>query len=42
MENYRLLEHIVLEHDDFKVRNAAGHEQVCPKNLTSLNLMMVL
>ena len=31
LENYRLLEHIVLEHDDFKVRNGAGHERVSPK-----------
>ncbi|HHV28778.1 arabinosylfuranosidase ArfA [Acetivibrio mesophilus] len=32
MKNYRLLEHIVLEHPDLKIRNSVNGEQVQPKN----------
>jgi len=32
MKDYRLLEHIVLEHQDLKIRNSVNGEEVYPKN----------
>ena len=34
MEGYRVLEHIVLEHDDLKATNSAQMERVCPQSVS--------
>lgn len=38
LEDYRLYEHIVLEHDSFKVRNSAVKEEVFPKSINRSRL----
>jgi len=41
MKDYRLLEHIVLEHQDLKIRNSVNGEEVYPKIRINPHLMMV-
>jgi alpha-N-arabinofuranosidase len=38
MKGYKLLEHIVLEHDDLKAVNSAGKEEVKPQNVSRSTL----
>lgn len=38
LEGYQLIEHIVLENDDFKLCNSAGNEQVQPKTSSKYSL----